>query len=54
MMIFLAWWGARWTRRYANRPARKNETPFTTLSPEDWASKRLHDSPDGESPADEE
>lgn len=42
--ILFAWLGARWTRRYVNRPAsHSRDLPFPPPSQEDWASKRLHD-----------
>lgn len=50
VMIFLAWWGAKWTRRYSNKSAASTrEATFSPLSPDDWAKKPLHEAIEQES-----
>jgi len=52
-LVLLAWWGARFTRRYLRRPwpgQQRGQTP--PVSEFDWANKPLYDLPD-EDPAGE-
>ena len=46
-LVFLAWWGARCTRRYLKRPwPRCERHRSATVSEFDWANKPLYEAPD--------
>ncbi len=43
-LVFLAWWGARFTRRYLKRPWPRSERHRSASNSEfDWAEKPLYD-----------
>jgi hypothetical protein len=43
-LVFLAWWGARYTRRFLKRPWPRSERHRSTANSEfDWAEKPLYD-----------
>jgi hypothetical protein len=53
-LVLLAWWGARFTRRYLRRPwpdQRRRQAP--AVSEFDWANKPLYDVGDNEPDSDE-
>lgn len=45
LLMFLAWLGARATRRYMRRPPLLLEKTRTTTNRDDWATKPLGDRP---------
>ena len=48
-LVALAWWGARYTRRYLKRPwPRSDRYRSSTVSEFDWAEKPLYDAPSKE------
>lgn len=48
-LVALAWWGARYTRRYLKRPWPRNECRRTkAISEFDWAEKPLYEAPSDE------
>ncbi len=48
-LVALAWWGARYTRRYLKRPWPRSERyRSSTVSEFDWAEKPLYDAPSEE------
>ena len=54
-LVLLAWWGARFTRRYLKRPWPGSERrKGGSVSEFDWASKPLYSDEDGEQGEEEE
>jgi hypothetical protein len=48
-LVALAWWGARYTRRYLKRPWPRSERQCSrTISEFDWAEKPLYGAPSDE------
>jgi len=42
-LVLLAWWGARATRRYMNRPPRiRQRTDSPVVKEDDWATKPMY------------
>jgi hypothetical protein len=49
-LVLLAWWGARATRRYINRPLRiRRPTDSPVVKEDDWATKPLYTDTDSAS-----